>query len=178
MHLRKCLHRLQGVSKIFQTDVISCVRTNFLFLKKVLLESFSLAHLAPELLSLHVLVYIISMIYYEHILVSCFEFVGYRSEDELLFNVTGFLSADKQIKVYMICMHFRQKKVCGSPRAKQNQQKDVMCWKAPRHAEQEGEGEISLAHSAINGFFSCIRLYQRLTVFLTSSYYEVLFIYI
>lgn len=159
MHLRKCLHRLQGVSKIFQTDVISCVCTDFLFLQKVLLKSFSLVlfrnHTCTpnRVVECARVVRITSMIYYEHILVLWFEFVGYRNEDEVLFNVTGFLSADKQIKVYIICMHFRQKKVCGSPRAKQNQQKGVMCWKAPRHAEQEGEGEISCAHSAINGFF-------------------------
>lgn len=41
-------------------------------------------------------------------------------------------------------MHFRQKKICGSPRAKQNQQKAVLCCKAPRHADQEGKGEIFL----------------------------------
>lgn len=124
------------------------------FYRKSFSSPFLWSYLAPNrVVECARVVRITSMIYYEHILVLWFEFVGYRNEDEVLFNVTGFLSADKQIKVYIICMHFRQKKVCGSPRAKQNQQKGVMCWKAPRHAEQEGEGEISFAHSAINGFF-------------------------
>lgn len=39
-------------------------------------------------------------------------------------------------------MHFRQKKICGSSRAKQRQQKAVLPYKALWRADQEGKGEI------------------------------------
>uniref|UniRef100_A0AAQ5XZQ5 Kinesin-like protein n=1 Tax=Amphiprion ocellaris TaxID=80972 RepID=A0AAQ5XZQ5_AMPOC len=48
------------------------------------------------------------------------------------------------IGMCIIYLYFRSKKICGSPRKQQRQQKAVLSCKAPRCADQEGKGYFSI----------------------------------
>lgn len=125
MHLRKCLHRLQGVSKIFQTDLNQMYAPICYSYRKSFTSPFLWSYLAQNRIVKYACVFgITSMMCYEHILVLWFEFVGHHNNDNdmrlCLMLLDFYLLTNKSKNILSACTLGRRKSVAPQELNKTN----------------------------------------------------------